>query len=50
MAGSIIFDLVTVKKAVRKHNQAREERARLSVAVAPFALPKGAGVQLRMSF
>jgi hypothetical protein len=50
MAGSIVFDLATVKKAVRKHNQARLAKRGLSVALSPIALPKGAGVQLRMSF
>ena len=50
MAGSIIFDLATVKSAVRKHNRARLAERGLNIAVSPFALPKGAGVQLRLSF
>ncbi len=48
--GSIIWDLATVKKAVRKRNQTRLAKRGLSVDVAPFAAPKGGGVRLRLSF
>lgn len=48
--GSMILECATVKKAVRKHNEALMAKHRLSVAVAPFAMPKGGGVQVRLTF
>lgn len=50
MALSAIYDIATVKKAVNKRNQAKLARRKLDVALAPFAVRKGAGVQLRLSF
>jgi hypothetical protein len=50
MALSAIIDIATVKKAVHKRNEARLARRGLKLAVAPFALPKGGGIQVRMSF
>ncbi len=50
MALSAIIDIATVGKAVRKHNDRLLARRGMSVGVAPFALPKGAGVQVRLSF
>lgn len=40
----------TVKRAVHKRNEVRMARRKLSVAMAPFVMPKGAGVQIRLSF
>jgi len=50
--GSVIWDLATVKKAVRKHNAAVRARKGLDVAVAPFILAKakGAGIRMQLSF
>ena len=50
MALSAIIDVATVRKAVRKHNNRLLARRGLNIGVAPFALPKGAGVQVRLSF
>jgi hypothetical protein len=50
MALSAIIEMATVGKAVRKHNDRLLARRGLNVGVSPFALPKGAGVQLRLSF
>ena len=50
MALSAIIDMATVRKAVRKHNDRLLARRGLNVGVSPFALPKGAGVQVRLSF
>jgi hypothetical protein len=50
MAASAIIDMATVKMAVRRHNDRILARRGLNVAVSPFALPKGAGVQVRLSF
>ncbi len=47
---SSIYDCATVKSAVRKHNAAHIARRGLNVAVAPFVLRKGAGLQVRLSF
>jgi len=47
---SSIYDCVTVKSAVRKHNAAHLARRGLNLAVAPFPLRKGAGLQVRLSF
>ncbi len=50
--GSAIFDLVSVRKAVRKRNEAVRARKRLDVSVAPFimARAKGAGIRIQLSF
>ena len=50
MTASAVFDVATVKRAVHKRNEVRMARRKLSVAMAPFVLPKGAGIQLRLSF
>lgn len=47
---SSIYDCATVKSAVRKHNAAHVARRGLNLAVAPFPLRKGAGLQVRLSF
>jgi hypothetical protein len=50
MAASAIVDMATVGQAVRRHNQARLARRGFNVDMTPVAVPKGAGVQLRLSF
>jgi hypothetical protein len=50
MAASAILDMATVGPAVRRHNQTILARRGLNVDVSPFAVPKGGGVQLRLSF
>jgi hypothetical protein len=51
-AGSALFDLISVRKAVRKHNDAARARKGMSVSVAPFFLrrEKGAGLNIGLSF
>jgi hypothetical protein len=50
--GSVIWDLATVKKAVRKRNAAVGARKGLDVSLAPFILAKakGAGIRMQLSF
>ena len=50
MAGSAILDMATVGRAVRRQNQARLARRGLQVDLSPFAMPKGGGLQVRLSF
>jgi hypothetical protein len=50
MAASAVLDMATVRMAVRRQNARRLAGRGLNVAVSPFALPKGAGVQVRLSF
>jgi hypothetical protein len=50
MTALAVLDVATVKKAVHRRNEVRMARRKLNVAMAPFVLPKGAGVQLRLSF
>jgi hypothetical protein len=50
MAASAILDMATVGQAVRRHNQARLARRGFNIDMTPVAVPKGAGVQLRLSF
>ncbi len=50
MALSAVIDAATVRKAVRKRNDRLLSRRGLNVGVSPFALPKGAGVRVRLSF
>jgi hypothetical protein len=50
MTGSAILDVATVGRAVRRQNQARLARRGLRVDLSPFAMPKGGGLQVRLSF
>ena len=50
MAATAVYDLATVKKTVHRRNEVRLARRKLKVAVTPFALPRGAGVQVQLSF
>lgn len=50
LAFSAALDILTVKKAVLKRNGRRLGRRGLLVDMAPFAVPKGAGVRLQLSF
>jgi hypothetical protein len=50
MAVSAVWDLATVKKTVRRRNGAILAKRGLAIEAGPFPLPKGAGVQLRLSF
>ncbi|MGZ7046482.1 MAG: hypothetical protein ACXVJK_09160 [Candidatus Aminicenantales bacterium] len=50
IVGATVLDAALVKSTVRKHNQAIMAQRRVTFAVAPFALPKGAGVRLHLSF
>jgi len=50
MAATAAFELATVKKAVHRRNAGRMARRDMKLALIPFALPKGAGVRVQMSF
>jgi len=50
LVGSSIYECATVKSAVRKHNAARLARRGTNLALAPFLLPNGAGLQVRLGF
>lgn len=50
IVGATVLDAALVKSTVRKHNRDIMARRRVTFAVAPFALPKGAGVRLNLSF
>lgn len=50
LVASSLYDCATVRSAVRKHNAAHMARQGLNLAVAPFPLRKGAGLQVRLSF
>jgi hypothetical protein len=50
MGTSVIFDMLTVKKAVRKRNASVMARRGVKVGVSPFALPRGGGIQVQVSF
>ncbi len=50
LLGTAIYECATVKSAVRKHNAAHMAQRGLTVAAAPFVLPKGAGLHVRLSF
>jgi hypothetical protein len=50
MAASAILDMATVGRAVRRRNQALLTRRGLNVDLSPVAVPKGGGVQVRLSF
>ena len=50
MTGSMIYDLATVKSSVRRHNAALMAGRGLKVGVSPFAIRKGGGVQVNLSF
>lgn len=50
LIGSAIYECATVKSAVRKHNAAHLAKQNMKIAVAPFAVRKGAGLNVQMSF
>jgi hypothetical protein len=50
MAASLVYDLATVRSSVRKHNAAIMARRGPKVGVSPFAMRKGGGVQVSLSF
>lgn len=50
LIGSSIYECVTVKSAVRKHNAARLAKRNLKLAVAPFPVRRGAGLSVQLSF
>ncbi len=50
MAVSAVYDIATVKKAVRRQNARRMARRGVQVGVSPFALSKGGGVSVSLSF
>jgi len=50
LAGSAILDLATVKRAVLRRNARVRARRGLQFDMSPFALPKGGGVRLQLSF
>jgi len=50
MIGTSLLDIATVKSTVRRHNAKVAARRGLNVDVAPFALPKGGGLQVRLAF
>ena len=50
LIGSAIYECATVKSAVRKHNAARLAKRNLKLAVAPFAVRRGAGLSVQLSF
>jgi uncharacterized membrane protein (DUF441 family) len=50
LIGSAIYECVTVKSAVRKHNAARLAKRNLKLAVAPFPVRSGAGLSIQLSF
>jgi hypothetical protein len=50
MAGSAILDMATVGRAVRRQNRARLARRGIQVDLSPLAVPKGGGLQVRLSF
>jgi hypothetical protein len=49
-AVSTVYDLATVKRAVQRRNEARLARRTVKAAVAPFVVPRGAGVRMKLSF
>jgi hypothetical protein len=50
LAGSAILDMATVKRAVLRRNECMRARRGLQLDLSPFAVPKGGGVRLQMSF
>lgn len=48
--GSAIYECASVKSAVRKRNAARLAKRDLELAVAPFPVRRGAGLNVRLSF
>jgi hypothetical protein len=50
LIGSSIYECVTVKSAVRKHNATRLAKRNLKLAVAPFPVRRGAGLSVQLSF
>jgi len=50
MIGTSLLDIATVRRTVRRHNEAVTARRGLKVDVSPFAMPKGGGIQVRLGF
>lgn len=50
MALSAVIEIATVGHAVHTRNERRLAQRGLKVDAAPFALPKGGGIQVRLSF
>lgn len=50
LAGSAIYECATVKSAVHRRNAARMAKRGPNLAVAPFAVARGGGLQVRLSF
>jgi hypothetical protein len=50
MVATAVLDIVTVRAAVRRRNAAITRRRGLALDVSPFALPKGAGLRVRLAF
>jgi hypothetical protein len=50
MGGTVVLDILTVRKAVRKRNASIMARRGANVGVSPFVLPKGGGIQVQVSF
>jgi hypothetical protein len=50
MVLSAVIETATIKAAVRKHNRAVLNRRGVKFDAVPFALPKGGGIQIRLSF
>lgn len=50
MALSAVIEIATVGHAVHTRNERRLAQRGLKVEAAPFALPKGGGIQVRLSF
>ena len=50
LAGSAILDLATVRRTVLRRNARVRTRRGLQLDMSPFAVPKGGGVRLQLSF
>lgn len=50
LVGSAIYECATVKSAVHRRNAARLAKRGPNLAVAPFAVARGGGLQVRLSF
>lgn len=50
MIGTSLLDIATVRSSVRRHNAKVMARRGFDVDVAPFAMPKGGGLRVRLAF
>lgn len=50
LVGSAIYECATVRSAVHKRNASRLAKRGPNLAVAPFAMVRGGGLQVRLSF